>query len=224
MSILSNAKRNIRGTNSKFLFLKKSFGNKPFKLLDIGVGNHSASKTCYLFPQCEYYGVDLNKDYNNGEEDFKVMKDFYEMDLTKLDFQLIPDNFFDCILIVHVIEHLFNGDIVIEKLIEKLKPGGYMYVEYPGIKSTKLPSMYGTLNFYDDTSHVRIYSTEELAKVFDKNNCTVLQKGTRRNIYFIIGAPFRVIGHWIKGKKLIGNIFWDLLGFAEFVYIKKDSV
>ena len=157
MSTSYNAKRFVRGFNSKFLFLKKSFGNKPFKLLDIGVGNHSASKTTFLFPNCEYYGVDLDKHYNNSEEDFKVMKDFYEMDLTKLDFHLLPDNFFDGIWIVHVIEHLFNGDKVIENLIAKLKPGGFMYIEYPGNKSTKLPSMNGTLNFYDDDTHVRIY-------------------------------------------------------------------
>ena len=217
-----NIKKITRGFNSKFLFLKKSFGNKPFRLLDVGVGNHSASKTVFLFPNCEYYGVDLDKDYNNSEEDFKVMKEFYEMDLTKLDFHLIPDNFFDGIWIAHVIEHLFNGDKVIEKLIQKLKPGGYMYVEYPGIKSTKLPSMNGTLNFYDDETHVRVYSVKELAEIFNKNGCKVLSSGTRRNLYFIIASPLRVIGHWLKGKKLIGNIFWDLLGFAEFVYaIKK---
>ncbi len=52
-------KRFFRGRNSKFIFLKKSFGNEPFKLLDVGVGNHSASKTVSLFPACEYYGVDL---------------------------------------------------------------------------------------------------------------------------------------------------------------------
>ena len=132
-----------------------------FKLLDVGVGNHSASKTVSLFPACEYYGVDLNKDYNNSDEDFKVMKSFYEMDLTKLDFHLIPNKYFDGIWIVHVIEHLHNGDKVIENLIEKLKTGGYIYIEYPGTKSTRLPSMYGTLNFYDDLSHVRLYSVKE---------------------------------------------------------------
>ena len=106
MGLGTTAKRYIKGTNSKFLFLRKSFESKSFKLLDVGIGNHSASKTTFLFPDCEYYGVDLNKNYNNSNEDFEAMKDFYEMDLTKLDFHIIPDNFFDGIWIVHVIEHL----------------------------------------------------------------------------------------------------------------------
>ena len=174
-----------------------------------------------MFPACEYYGVDLNKDYNNSEEDFKVMKSFYEMDLTLLDFHVIPDNYFDGIWMAHVIEHLHDGDQVIEKLISKLKNGGYMYIEYPGIKSTKLPSMHGSLNFYDDPTHVRIYSVKELTDLFEKMGCTVLKGGTRRNLFFILAAPFRILGHWVRGKKLIGNIFWDTLGFAEYVYVKK---
>jgi SAM-dependent methyltransferase len=214
-------KRFFRGRNSKFIYLKKSFGNKNFRLLDVGVGNHSASKTVSLFPHCEYHGVDLNKDYNNSDEDFRVMKSFYEMDLTKLDFHLIPDEYFDGIWIVHVIEHLLNGDKAVEKLTEKLKPGGYMYIEYPGLKSTKLPSMYGTLNFKDDLSHVRVYSVKELTQVFEQKGCRVLKAGTRRNIYFILVAPFRILGHLIRGKKLIGNIFWDIMGFAEYLYVRK---
>jgi len=224
MDIRFAIKRFFRGRNSKFIFLKKSFGNKSFNLLDVGVGNHSATKTVSLFPNCTYYGVDLNREYNNSDEDFKVMKSFYEMDLTKLDFHQIPNEHFDGIWIVHVIEHLHNGDLVIEKLIEKLRPGGYMYVEYPGIKSTKLPSMYGTLNFKDDLSHVRVYSVKELTGIFQKHGCRVLEGGTRRNWYFILVAPFRILGQWIRGRKLIGNIFWDLLGFAEFVYIRKENI
>ena len=96
-----------------------------------------------------------------------------------------------------------------------------MYVEYPGIKSTKLPSMNGSLNFYDDSSHVRIYSVNELAKLFEQHGCRILKKGIRRNGYFMLAAPFRILGRWINGRKLMGNIFWDLLGFAEFIYVRK---
>ncbi|MEO6962158.1 MAG: class I SAM-dependent methyltransferase [Puia sp.] len=215
-------KRLFKGRNSKFVFLRNSFGNSAFKLLDVGVGNHSPSKTVRLFPACEYFGVDLNRDYNNNNEDFTVMKCFYEMDLTNLDFDLIPDQHFDGIWMVHVIEHLHNGDKVIEILIKKLKAGGYIYIEYPGMKSTRLPSMYGSLNFYDDLSHVRIYSVKELTELFEKNGCRVIKGGVRRNLYFIMAAPFRILGHWIRGRKLIGNIFWDMLGFAEYIYVHKE--
>lgn len=206
---------------TKFIFLKRSFGNKPFCLLDIGAGNHSASKAKRVFPLCEYHGVDLERDYNNDAEDFKLMDAFYEMDLTKLNFEAIPENYFDGIWMVHVIEHLYNGDEVIRHLLPKLKRGGYMYIEYPGVKSTKLPSMYGTLNFKDDPTHVRVYSVKELTTLFQQHNFQVIRSGIRRNPWFIMAMPFRMIASFIRGKKIQGNIFWDILGFAEYVWVQK---
>lgn len=190
-------------------------------MLDIGAGNHSASKITTFFPACEYYGLDQSREYNNSEEDFQAMKGFYEMDLTRLEYEPIPDHYFDAIWIVHVIEHLHNGDQVIEKLIPKLKPGGFMYLEYPGAKSKKLPHMYGTLNFYDDPTHVRCYSIGELTQVLTRNQCIVVESGIRRNIYFMLAMPFRILYYLLLGQKVPGNVFWDLLGFAEFLYVKK---
>jgi SAM-dependent methyltransferase len=212
---------NFSHLNNKFIYLKKSFANRPFRLLDIGTGNHSATKTKMVFPQCEYHGVDMSKDYNNSEEDFLLMKSFYEMDLTRLDFSSIPENYFDAILMVHVIEHLYNGDEVIQGILQKLKSGGYMYIEYPGVKSTKLPSMYGTLNFYDDPTHIRLYSIRELSELFASNNCKVLKSGTRRNPWFMMAMPFRVAASLIKGKRVNANVFWDVLGFAEYLWVQK---
>ena len=63
---------------------------------------------------------------------------------------------------VHVIEHLHNGDKVLEGLLTKLRSGGVIYIEYPGIRSTRLPSMRGSLNFSDDPTHVRLYSVPEI--------------------------------------------------------------
>lgn len=190
-------------------------------MLDIGAGNHSASKIKAVFPQCEYHGVDMERDYNNSASDFQLMTAFYEMDLTRLEMSVIPDDYFDGIWMVHVIEHLHNGDDVIRKLLPKLRKGGYMYIEYPGTKSTKLPSMHGTLNFHDDPTHVRIYSVKELTELLQQEGFEVIRSGIRRNIWFIMAMPFRILGFWLRGKKLQGNIFWDLLGFAEFLWVRK---
>ena len=81
----------------KYLRINNSFGQNPFVMLDIGAGNHSCSKYKRAFPNCEYHGVDLDKNYNNDENDFSQMTALYEMDLTQLDFRMIPDNYFDFI-------------------------------------------------------------------------------------------------------------------------------
>ncbi|MFY7899664.1 MAG: class I SAM-dependent methyltransferase [Chitinophagaceae bacterium] len=215
-------KRWMRLQNPKYAFLYQFFKNDEFTLLDIGAGNHSASKTVSLFTQCNYYGVDLDKNYNNNEADFAVMKGFYEMDLTKLEFDAIPDNFFDAILLVHVIEHLANGDEVLAALVSKLKIGGVMYVEYPGRRSLTLPSMKGTLNYYDDASHVRLYTIEELSELFLSKACSILSAGNRRSLFLLLMTPIRVVLRWLRGKAVTGNIFWDLLGFAEYVAVVRE--
>ena len=207
----------------KFDFLHKYFKTKSFVLLDIGAGNHSASKTKNLFPNCTYHGLDIDRLYSNSEDDFKSMDFFYEMDLTKLNYSSIPNKHFDCIIINHVIEHLHNGDEVLIHLLPKLKPKGLMYIEYPGSKSTKLPSMYGTMNFYDDPTHVRIYSVKELQRIFEMNDCEVLKLGVRRNYLCIAAMPFRIVLALLKGNKIQGNIFWDFFGFAEFLQVRKNS-
>lgn len=209
--------------NFKLSFLRRSFGDRPFTLLDVGAGNHSASKITSLFPNCTYYGLDIDRNTDYGEEDFRAMKDFFELDLTQLDYSRIPDQYFDGIMMAHVIEHLHNGDKVLPLLLKKLKPGGYFYIEYPGAKSLTLPSMRGTLNFKDDPTHVRVYSVPELRKLFEEEGCTVLEAGTRRNIWYILGMPVRMADLLIRKGHLQGNIFWDLLGFAEYLRVKKKA-
>ena len=195
----------------KFKFLHKAFGKKPFKLLDVGIGNGSARKTKELFPNCEYHGIDLDLQYNNTEEDIKAIDRFYAMDVGKLNFDEIPDNYFDGMLLVHIIEHLQNGDEVLKALLPKLKIGGYIYLEYPSSKSINFP---GQLNFYNDDTHVRVYTLKELRTLFRDQQ--ILKSGVRRDIYLIMALPFR----WLFEKPRV-NMLWDLWGFAEYLWIRR---
>lgn len=205
----------------KVRFLQKAVSNQPFRLLDVGAGNHSPSKTKRLFPACEYHGLDLNKDYSYDADDESALAGFYEMDLTALRFESIPDNYFDYITMAHIIEHLHNGDAVIRGLAQKLKPGGHIYIEFPGKRSTKLPSMRGTLNFYDDKTHVRVYSHAEVGVILKDAGFSVLQAGIRRSWAYVLATPFQTAFALMRGKKVQGNMLWDLLGFAEFVFARK---
>ncbi len=210
------------GLPSKFRLIDKIYSkNQKFILLDIGAGNNSALNTKKWFPNCVYHGVDRDKNYNNTDADFNLMDEFFQIDLTTLDFDQIPNDFYDVIMMAHVIEHLPNGDEVIKNLIPKLKKGGVIYIEYPGIKSTTLPSKRGTLNFYDDDTHCRIYSKIELFNLLMTVNCQPLKGGTRRDLQTIFLLPIKLIHNKIKYGYVMGSVFWDLLGFAEFVFAKR---
>lgn len=208
---------------AKYRYIEKYIGNRPFSLLDIGAGNHSASKTKKWYPEAVYHGVDLDKTYNNDENDLRQMHAFYEMNLEDLQFDVIPENHFDFIMCAHVIEHLKNGDQVLEKLLSKIKPGGYLYVEFPGYRSTQLPSMYGTLNFFDDHTHVRIYSVRELMNLFMRHGMKVMAGGTRRHVPTMLLMPLKIFHNLMVYKKVLASILWDYFGFAEFALIQKPA-
>lgn len=206
---------------SKLVGFEKKLGNSNFTLLDVGAGNHSATKIKKHFPDCRYFGIDITKNYNNDEDDFRKMEGFWEKDLTKLDFADIPDAFFDAILMTHIIEHLLNGDSVIQSLLPKLKKGGYIYIEYPSGKSVDFPSKQGTLNFYDDPTHVRIYSVPELKALLEKQGVEILKSGVRKDWRNIAMMPVKMIHNKIKYGYVMGSVYWDWYGFAEFVWAQK---
>lgn len=206
---------------NKIKILRREFGSRPFRLLDVGAGNHSAQGFRHAFAAVEYYGIDRRRDYNNSAEDFAAMTGFWEKDLTELSFADIPDSFFDAIVMNHVVEHLYNGDAVVAALLPKLKPDGIIYIEFPGYASTRLPSMRESLNFFDDPTHIRIFSVAELYNVLMRGNCKPLAGGFRRNWAYLLLMPLYLPYVRLRRGYFVGGDFWDLFGFAEFALGRK---
>lgn len=206
----------------KYKKLYKHFKNNHFKILDVGCTNGNPSKTKRIFPNCEYHGIDIEDEYDHNGVDYKSMTGFYQVDLTSLKFDEIPDNYFDVIVFCHVIEHLYNGDEVMTALMPKLKEKGIMYIEYPAPRSLNLPSMKVCLNFYDGDTHFRIFNSFEIIQLMQRNYFKILEYGTKRNWIYILLLPAYLIHSLIKYKSLIGPNFWDILGFAEYAVVQKD--
>ena len=192
--------------------MRKSFADKPFKLLDVGAGNHSASRITSLFTQCEYYGLDLDKSYNNDEYDFDVMKGFYELDLTKLNFAVVPDEYFDGIWMAHVIEHLYNGDEVVKGLLKKLKPGGYFIFSVPNLSSLHNRVLF-SLGFQPTSvrvigPHVRGYAYNDMPKFLEFNNHFKIVKKIGVGFYPSFYPLTNILARSFKG--LSHTVIWVL--------------
>lgn len=189
-------------------------------ILDVGAGSHSASITKRWLPKCHYTGIDI-ANYQNDEADFEAMDEFIEMDLTQLDFSKISENKYDMVVMSHVIEHLHNGDKVIEGLISKLKKGGIIYLEFPSERSVNFPSKRETLNFYDDPTHCRLFSVKEVCGLLIKNHLNILSSGTRRQMINIALMPFKIIFQKATIGFVRGGVYWDYYGFADYVCGRK---
>lgn len=213
----------IRFMPHKFKAIRDHFRGRPFRFLDIGAGNHSATLAKFWFPNCTYTGVDRERDYNNSPEDFAAMDAFHELDLERLDYAVLPDRSYDAILMAHVVEHLRNGDDVVRLLAEKLAPGGIFCLEFPGRRSPHLPSRKGTLNFHDDPTHVRLYTHEEIAGILSERGLAIRRQGTRRDWHHLAFLPLHAINAKRHHGYVPGGVFWDLYGFAEEVFAVRPA-
>jgi len=204
-------------------YLRKHFGNRPFRLLDVGCGNHSPCKARKFLPYCTYFGIDREL-YNNDASDLAAMSKFWQLDLESSDLADIPDSFFDAIVISHVIEHLRSGlDVLRILAANKLKPSGVIYVEFPSVRSLGLPSMAGTLQFCDDQSHVRVYSVREIANLLLSQRFRIVSAGRRRLWDRVVFLPAAyVLRRFVQHNASVGGLFWDLLGFADYVLGEKS--
>ncbi len=177
----------------KFRYVKHLRKN-PIKILDVGCGNHSPSITKRLFKNCEYHGIDKEY-YNLTYEDIRLIDAFFQIDLdndlNKLD--SVPNEYYDYIIVSHTIEHLKNGLKILDYLCKKLKTGGYIYIEYPSLKSFNLPSMEGCLHFCDDPTHVRCYDPHDIINVLLDNNIKIIFARERRNKFRIILMPLIIL-------------------------------
>ncbi len=66
----------------------------------------------------------------------------------------IPDSSYDFVILHHVVEHMTAPAQILATVCSKLKPGGYIWIAVPSLRSLSLPPAHGTLQFCDDPTHV----------------------------------------------------------------------
>jgi 2-polyprenyl-3-methyl-5-hydroxy-6-metoxy-1,4-benzoquinol methylase len=83
-----------------------------------------------------------------------------------------PDNNFDCITAIDVLEHTKDFERSFGKLVKKLRKGGYLIVSTP---LDDWPRRY--FGFMDtDKTHISVLKEQELNSIIKKNNLKVIDK------------------------------------------------
>jgi SAM-dependent methyltransferase len=205
---------------TKFLCVRKKLSSKSPRILDIGCGNNSPSTTKHWFPGCHYSGADIAQ-YNNSEQDIAAIDDFYLLGLDGSGYSVIPDKSYDFIILHHVIEHMEAPAPILATICSKLKPGGYIWIAFPSLRSLSLPSAEGTLQFCDDPTHVHIPEVREISNILLGNDVKVLNAGRSRDfIRALIGAailPLAFLRRLLTGR-MSSKGLWYILGFEDHVF------
>ena len=205
---------------TKFLYARRRLPGSKLQILDIGCGNNSPATTKRWFPDSHYSGADIQC-YNLDDQDLAAMDTFYLLDPDDLSYSSIPDGGFDFIILHHVIEHMTMPAPILAAICSKLKPGGYIWIAFPSLRTLSLPSAYGTLQFCDDPTHVRIPDVREVSNILLANEVKVLHAGRSRSFAReAIGAmllPWALLKRMITGR-LSGKGLWYILGFEDHVF------
>ncbi|MEI9889076.1 MAG: class I SAM-dependent methyltransferase [Rhizomicrobium sp.] len=209
----------------RFKRIRRHFGKRPIKLMDVGTAGNSLAIAKRWLPNCQYYGVDITDAHLTADEKGR-MAAFYLVNLDTDDLAAIPNRYFDAIVVAHVAEHLKDGLGALGRLSAKLAPGGRMYVEFPSVRSLNLPEARHTLNFSDDSTHIHVPDVREVANALMDQGLRIVRAGPRREwsriLLSFVSAPLQ-LAVYLKEGRLHGMGLWDLYGFADFVYARRPE-
>jgi len=123
-------------------------------VFDIGCGNDSPYVFKSARPDIRYVGLDVG-DYQQQHDPNRYADEYLvvppESFLRSIQDR---DNQFDAVTSNHNLEHCLNPDEVVIAMARALRPGGRLFMAFPAAATVDLPSRGGTLNFYDDPTHV----------------------------------------------------------------------
>jgi SAM-dependent methyltransferase len=191
------------------------------RILDVGCGNHSPSITKRWFPGCHYAGADVQR-YNLNEADDAAMDRFFLLGVDESGYEAIPDSSYDFVILNHVLEHVPDPRPILTLLAAKLKPGGYIWIAFPSVRSLSLPSSCDeTLHFCDDPTHVYVPGVREVANILLANRVTILHAGpSREGLFTTLGDSFKFLKRMFRKivtGRFSGRGMWYLLGFEDHV-------
>jgi 2-polyprenyl-3-methyl-5-hydroxy-6-metoxy-1,4-benzoquinol methylase len=192
------------------------------RVLDVGCGNDSPSRTKKSRPDLYYVGIDIDHSntgtrhgYENADEFYLTHPDEFHNKIFELR------NQFDYIISSHNIEHCYNRESVLRAMASSLKSGGVLYLSYPSKASINFPHRRGPLNYYDEKEHTETPpDTEYVIKLLNSMSCDVefMSESYRPILMRVIGLLLEIPSKALN-RTLTGT--WQLYGFETIMWIKK---
>ncbi len=205
----------LRRSKQSFLENLKADSN----ILDVGCGNNSPLFTKRILPQCNYTGIDI-QNYNQtniGIADNYIITtpDKFSDEISKFR------HAFDAVISTHNLEHCNERERVLTALLDAVKVNGSIYLSFPCEQSVNFPNRHGTLNYFDDETHLG--KPPEFSKILN----TVSDKG------FLIEFStknYKPLLYWLAGlfmenmSRRHNKVYyatWAYYGFESIICAKK---
>ncbi|MGI8965462.1 MAG: class I SAM-dependent methyltransferase [Limisphaerales bacterium] len=192
------------------------------RLLDIGCGNGAFLRVySRLLPGWKLYGSEFDAKYKDMVEAIPNVEMMFPGDLSE-----IPGEF-DLISLIHVFEHIPSPLKVLERIWDKLKPGGLLLIQVPDC--LKNPYM---LLVADHCSHFSVGTLSKLASLagfevlYSESECIPKELtlvARKMAIKFTLPTTFKLDN--IEGEKVFSGARWlkRVIQAAESVAAKDQN-
>lgn len=143
------------------LFIKRTD-----KILDIGCANGGLLYALKKLGYKNLLGIDPS---------IKCIENITALGISAIEGGLFSDNFkkdkwveekFDCIILSHVLEHIYDLDLAVKNCLELLNDRGILYIEVPN--ATCYSNYYIVPNYYFDCEHINHFSINSFNNLLKK--------------------------------------------------------
>ena len=193
------------------------------KVLDVGCGSHGSTKLKSKRKDLKYVGIDIGH-YNFNEIDVNNCDEFILTTPEEFDKKIGQfDNEFDAIISNHNLEHCNNYIAVVLAMIKSLKKNGKIYIAFPAENSVHFPARNGSLNFYDDTTHINLIQFNAMIQLLKENGLKINYKTKNYQpiIPYLIGFILEPISKYKKTQMNFLNGTWAYYGFETIIIAEK---
>lgn len=204
---------------------------KNGRVLDIGCGDcRRLEYRGYRREDLVQYGVDVHVDVRCKG----ILNEVYNLDVTRENLPF-DEGYFDLVVLSHVAEHLpASGFLFCLKEIRRvLKQGGYIYVEFPSEKTRhfvtsktlkRLGCPVTTFNFYDDETHISLYTMREMLGTVEEAGLGIWRYGDVREPVKKCLSPFLIVtGYVLRDESIFTGSLWSLVNWASFIIARKKG-
>lgn len=199
---------------------------KNARLLDVGCGNFAPLYAKTLRPDLYYVGLDID---GGAQPDIrKTVVDEYHLTRPEVFDEAISafgSGKFDAVICAHNIEHTQKPFQVLEAICNVLRPTGRLYLSFPSEKTSRLPHRKGTLNFYDDVTHVWLPPFNDVIVCLQQNGIDVIHQIREYHplIYSLIGMITEPYSAFSGRLGPLGGT-WALYGFESIIWGEKPAL
>ncbi len=195
------------------------------RVLDIGCGTASLGKTIKQIIKCEVVGVTYSQTEANLAS--QVIDQVLVADIN--DFDPASLGKFDCIICSHILEHLYNPQVLLRKLHDNLTNDGILVIALPNIlyfKQQRWEFIKGNFKYTDgglmDKTHFRFFDWEEALDLVKSSGFQIIYNYADGNFPLPIIRKVKLFTPLCSYlDKLASRIFPGLFGI-QFIIIAKS--